>query len=139
MNTTIPEVILLCDDLIFISKVLGVAGALDLKVAQARDWRKLIEQAKKTAPRLVLLDLHNPGLDLNSLLSELRLIGPAMPRILGYGSHVDVATLRAARAAGCDVVWPRSKFVDELPNMKSWLAESFLHTKFDEVKDEETL
>ena len=43
--------------------------------------------------------------------------------MVGYGSHVEAATLRAARAAGCDPVWPRSKFVEELPRaLPGWLA-----------------
>jgi len=45
------------------------------------------------------------------------------PRIIAYGSHVDVATLKRAREAGCDRVMPRSQFVEELPTaLISWLA-----------------
>ena len=43
-------------------------------------------------------------------------------RVVGYGSHVDAATLHAARVAGCDPVLPRSKFVEELPGaLPGWL------------------
>jgi hypothetical protein len=43
------------------------------------------------------------------------------PRVVAYGSHVDAAGLRAARAAGCDIVLPRSQFVEELPGkLKEW-------------------
>jgi hypothetical protein len=46
-----------------------------------------------------------------------------MPRIVAYGSHVDTAGLRKAREAGCDLVWPRSKFVAELPGaLQAWFA-----------------
>ena len=46
-----------------------------------------------------------------------------MPRLVAYGSHVDAEALRAARAAGCDPVLPRSKFVDDLPAaLPGWLA-----------------
>jgi hypothetical protein len=42
---------------------------------------------------------------------------------MAYGSHVDTATLRAARAAGCDPVLPRSKFVEDLPIcLPAWLG-----------------
>jgi hypothetical protein len=34
--------------------------------------------------------------------------------VIGFGSHVDVGTLKAARAAGCDHVLPRSQFVADL-------------------------
>ena len=35
-------------------------------------------------------------------------------RVIGFGSHVDVARLKAARAAGCDEVLPRSAFFEGL-------------------------
>ena len=31
--------------------------------------------------------------------------------IYGFGSHVDTVALKAARAAGCDHIWARSRFV----------------------------
>jgi hypothetical protein len=42
---------------------------------------------------------------------------------VAYGSHVDTESLRAARAAGCDRVLPRSKFIEELPSaLPDWFA-----------------
>jgi DNA-binding NarL/FixJ family response regulator len=70
----------------------------------------------------VLVDLHNPGLAIAELVSGLKAASPAL-RIIGYGSHVDAATLRQAREAGCDRVLPRSQFVVELPNaLVEWLS-----------------
>jgi hypothetical protein len=44
--------------------------------------------------------------------------------VLAYGSHVDTDTLRAARAAGCDPVWPRSKFIEELATaLPGWFGQ----------------
>ena len=63
-------------------------------------------------PACVILDLHNPGLDLATLLPALKTQGD--PYVVGYGSHVDAATLAKAREAGCDLVLPRSKFVESL-------------------------
>jgi len=37
------------------------------------------------------------------------------PPVLGYCSHVDVATREAAKAAGGDLVVPRSRMARELP------------------------
>ena len=113
--------LLLCDDLIFTSRITGTAKALGLSVGVARDVAGLLRMAKSSPPTCVLLDLHFPGLDLPTLLAELRAIGPM--RVVGYGSHVDAATLHAARVAGCDPVLPRSKFVEELPAaLPGWLA-----------------
>ena len=105
--------LLLCDDLIFTSRITGTAKALGLVVSAARDVPGLLRMARQSPPTCVLLDLQFLGLDLVALLAELRALGPM--RVVGYGSHVDAATLHAARVAGCDPVLPRSKFVEELP------------------------
>lgn len=107
--------LLLSDDLIFTSRVTGTARDLGLTVRAARSADLLEALARTAAPRLVLIDLGNPGLDVPNLLRRLRAACPDLPRIVAYGSHVDAAGLRAAREAGCDLVLPRSKFVEELP------------------------
>jgi len=60
---------------------------------------------------MLVLDLNHAGLDIEKLLDTLP---TPRPFVVGYGSHVDAATLKAARAAGCDVVLPRSQFVEQL-------------------------
>lgn len=52
------------------------------------------------------LDVENPE----------ALVGLGMP-VLGYYSHVDVATKEAAEAAGVDLVVPRSRMARELPDL----------------------
>jgi hypothetical protein len=39
------------------------------------------------------------------------------PRVIGFGSHVDVASAQAAEAAGYDEVLPRSVFFRRLPEI----------------------
>lgn len=118
-----PRGLMLCDDLIFTSKVTGTAKALGLEVAAARDPAALLRLAAQSPPSCVVIDLHNPGLDLVALLTALREACPSAPRLVAYGSHVEAATLHAARAAGCDPVLPRSRFVELLPSaLADWLA-----------------
>jgi CheY-like chemotaxis protein len=115
--------LLLCDDLIFASRVTGTASALGLEMKTARTAEALVEHARREHPSAVIIDLGVPGLELGELLGRLRQACPAMPRVVAYGSHVETATLRAARAAGCDPVLPRSKFVEELAReLPKWLA-----------------
>ena len=46
-------------------------------------------------------------------------------RVIGYGSHVDAARLKAARKAGCDEVLPRSAFFEDLQTkLQKWVRES---------------
>jgi CheY-like chemotaxis protein len=114
--------LLLCDDLIFTSRVLGTAKALGLSVHALKSAGALLQQAKQTQPRCVIADLHTPGLAIDELARELATLEPK-PFLVGYGSHVDTATLKKARDAGFDIVWPRSKFVDELATaLPGWLT-----------------
>lgn len=118
-----PIGLLLCDDLIFTSRITGTAKQLGLTVQSARDAATLLRLATISPPACVIVDLHNPGLDLPALMRDLSALGMPMPRVIGYGSHVDVDSLRAARQAGCDPVLPRSKFVDDLPTaLPHWLG-----------------
>lgn len=120
--------VVLCDDLIFYSKVAAAARALGLTVRQARTAAAAFELARQHSPGGVVIDLHNDGLDVPALLAGLREVCPAMPRVVAFGSHVEAETLRAARQAGCDRVLPRSKFVEELPtDLRAWLTPVTTH------------
>jgi CheY-like chemotaxis protein len=115
--------LLLSDDLMFTSRISATARQLGLEIRTASTQAGLERLAERQAPRCVILDLSNPGLDVAALLRRLREACPQPPFVVGYGSHVDAATLRAAREAGCDLVLPRSKFVEELPRaLPEWFA-----------------
>ena len=58
------------------------------------------------------LDVENPE----------ALVGLGMP-VLGYYSHVNVATKEAAEAAGVDLVVPRSRMARELPDLAKRLLD----------------
>jgi CheY-like chemotaxis protein len=119
----IPKVgLLLSDDMLFISRITGTARDHGLTVVPARNAELLQSLARQQQPACVLIDLANPGLQIDELIKDLRQLVSPMPRVVAYGSHVDTGTLRAAREAGCDLVLPRSKFVEELPNMlPTWM------------------
>lgn len=104
--------LMLSDDLIFTSRVTGVAQSLGLEVASVKTPEALLERARQSPPDCVLVDLQNPGLDVAALVTSLK--QGNKPNIVAYGSHVDTETLKKARAAGCDLVLPRSKFVADL-------------------------
>jgi DNA-binding NarL/FixJ family response regulator len=117
-----PHAILLSDDLIFTSRVTGTGRDLGLPVRPARTADDVLALAGQLSPTCVIVDLSNPGLVIDDLIAGLAAL-PVRPRVVAYGSHVDTATLRAAREAGCDFVMPRSKFVEELPtSLPAWLA-----------------
>jgi CheY-like chemotaxis protein len=114
--------LLLSDDLIDTSRIAGTARALGLTVVTARATEPLLRQAREQSPACVLLDLKNPRLDVPGLLAALREACPVLPRVVAFGSHVDAASLKAARDAGCDLVLPRSAFFEKLPeDLPVWL------------------
>lgn len=78
------------------------------KLAGIRFVRRVEDLVEATEPVLVV-DLSRPG-----VLDVLpRLIGR---RVVGFGSHVDRATLEAARGVGCQA-FPRSEFFRRWPDL----------------------
>lgn len=126
MAETSPVGLLLSDDLIFTSRIVGTARKLGLNLVAARDGTRLVDLARKSLPRCVIIDLDNPGLELAKMIEVLSSLD-ARPRIVAYGPHVNAELLHSARVAGCDPVLPRSKFVDcletDLPKWFSALTE----------------
>jgi CheY-like chemotaxis protein len=114
--------LLLSDDLMFTSRITGTARSLGLTIKPASSVEVLESLASQETPRCIMLDLANPGLAVGDLIQHLRETCTPMPRIVAYGSHVDAAGLKAARDAGCDVVLPRSAFVEQLPHkLAEWM------------------
>lgn len=112
----------LCDDLIFASRVRAVAAAHGITLTMVRAADELIRIAAASHPACVILDVNALNLRIDGLAPELKAQFPALT-LVGYGSHVDAASLRAARNAGCDVVLPRSKFVEVLEaEMPGWFG-----------------
>src|SRR5262249_2556601 len=102
------------------SRITGTGARTNVAVPVVKSPVALLSLARQRAPNCVILDLQNPGLDIAECVAALKALSPA-PRVVAYGSHVDAATLKAARAAGCDIVMPRSQFVEELPTqLANW-------------------
>jgi CheY-like chemotaxis protein len=115
--------LLLCDDLIFTSRVTGTARDLGYTFKTARSTAALNQLLETDRPVCIILDLANPDLVIADFMSCVRQLGAPIPRVVAYGSHVDTAILKAARAARCDKVLTRSQFVEELPvHLREWMT-----------------
>lgn len=115
-----PLCLILSDDMIDGSRIGGHSRALGLETIIARTQEQLLNHLPK-APALVLADLHNATLDSNHLVEAVRKLQPR-PRVVAFGSHVDVQRLKSARSAGCDLVLPRSAFFEDLDgNLMKWI------------------
>jgi hypothetical protein len=106
----VARVLSIATDLMLGSKVDATLSAAGHEVTTSPS----IEESTWDGVALIVadLDVENPE----------ALVGLGMP-VLGYYSHVDVATKEAAEAAGVDLVVPRSRMARELPA----LAERLLH------------
>ena len=106
------------DDLMFSSRISTAAKAAGASIRFARSPEAVLDAARKTMPSLVILDLNSARLKPLEIVSAIKqdptLAGVPM---LGFVSHVDTATIEAARAAGVDRVLARSAFVQQLPDL----------------------
>lgn len=113
-----PPVLALVTDLYFSTRIADVVrqqGGEPVLAASAEEFRQGLERW----PVLILIDVHS--LPAEQWHPEVRR-AKALPQskhipIYAFGSHMDTETLRAARQAGCDHVWARSRFVQELPDL----------------------
>jgi hypothetical protein len=107
----VARVLSISTDLMLGSKVREMLTAAGHEVLQAGSAQ---EASDLDAVDLVVADLdaEDPTV----------LAGLGMP-VLGYYSHVDVETRRAAEAAGVDLVVPRSRMARELPQLAGRLLD----------------
>jgi hypothetical protein len=105
-----PTGILLSIDLIFTSKVTGTARELGHRVLVAGTSSLALAMIGECSPCVVFVDLAAGDLVApTALVAYQGLAGPATA-FVAFGPHVDTDALAAARAAGCDLVIPRSRF-----------------------------
>ena len=102
------RVVFLSSDMTFSSRVLGAAATLGVACKVAAVPAQLAGAVAADC-RLVLVDLGLAGLDLSAAVAAVRGAAPDA-KIVAFGPHVDEALLASAKAAGCDVVLPRSQF-----------------------------
>ena len=111
-------IIAVVDDMFFASKIRAVAEAVGAEISFPRTPEALIEKARETKPRLILVDLHNQRVDPRLLASELKSDEELRGiRLVGFFSHVQTELQRSALAAGFDQVLPRSQFSRNLPEL----------------------
>ena len=102
------QVLFLCPNLMFASRVSGAANVLKVPLHVLANPGDLA--AKLSADtRLVIIDLGQDGLDLPGIVAAVR-AKSSSARVVAFGSHVNEAALSAARAAGCDDIIPNSQF-----------------------------
>jgi PleD family two-component response regulator len=103
------------DDLMFSVKVKMAAQALNADVYFARTPGQVLASIRERQPTLVIFDLNSARLEPMAVLAAMQADESLRQiRTLGYASHVDAATIAAARQAGVGQVLARSAFVERL-------------------------
>ena len=109
--------VLVVTDLILRSRIVEGAQKLGYEVAVA-DSVEAARQALRSAPAaLLVLDLQAKDVPWREVLAAAKEGGDDRVPVLAYGQHTKPALLRTARTAGCGLVVPRSRMVEELPSL----------------------
>lgn len=111
-----PCVLAVVQDLLFATRIREAAKQAGVDVRTLATAEAVADALRSGPPALALLDLSDRRCPALECLAALRAdpAGAAVP-VIGFFSHVDEETRRAALAAGCHEVMPRSRFVQELP------------------------
>jgi DNA-binding NarL/FixJ family response regulator len=111
-------VLVAVDDLLFSSKIRTVAKQAGVEIAFARTPPEILEQMRTLKPALVIFDLNSAKADPINTVSAIKSDPEiASIRTVGFVSHVDSATIGAARNAGIDEVMARSAFAAQLADV----------------------
>jgi CheY-like chemotaxis protein len=111
-------VLALVDDLMFRSKIKSTAAGIGVSVKFVGSKDAALASMRAELPALVILDLNNPRIDPIGTVTEIKhdtMLSSV--RTVGFVSHVDADTMRAAKAAGVDDVLARSAFTVALPSL----------------------
>jgi len=110
-----PRLLLLCGNLIDVSRITGTAMSLGIAVDTASDVTKMRSLLETGGYGFCLIDLALPQIRIADVLAAIP--ETASLRTIAFGPHVQTARLDEARTAGCDQVLPRSRFFAMLPDI----------------------
>ncbi len=111
------RLVLVADNLILRSRVVEGARALGYEVAVVATVDELQAELRASPPSALVLDLQADSAPWREVVIAAREDGGDRLPILAYGRHTGAYVLRAARAAGCDLAVPRSRLVENFPQL----------------------
>ena len=108
------------DDLMFTSKIKTTANGLGAAVTFARSADAALAEMRKSPPSLVIFDLNNARINPLAIVASMKQDRAlASVPTIGFVSHVDSATIAAARDAGVGEILARSAFATQLAEILS--------------------
>lgn len=117
-GATREPVLAVVDDLFFVAKLQETAKQVgaQVRIVRAADFRA--EALRGARPALAIFDLNATSADAVELIRQLKADAElkTIP-VVAFLSHVQADLQRAAQAAGCEQVLPRSKFTAALADI----------------------
>ncbi len=102
--------------LIFAARITGTADKVGAQCKIVKDPGTLQDALESEIPRTVLVDMNCDGISPEEAIRTVKSRCPNA-RVVAFFSHVQTELMEQARAAGADDVWPRSAFVQRLPEL----------------------
>lgn len=107
-------ILAIVNDLIVGVRIEEAAKGLGVQVETAGSMEEAAQSLKGQATDVLVVDLASVGPDLEKIAAAAREAGA---RVIGFYPHVDKALRQAAEGAGIERVYPRSRFLRELPQL----------------------
>ncbi len=122
-DASVPVAVAMVSDLIFGSRIIAEGKSAGMEVRTIASPAALSAIMAEEEVRLVLVDMTaGRQAACEAIASAARHAGA--PAIVAFYPHVDAELREAAAAAGAGIVLPRSRFVQELPDiLRRCLAE----------------
>lgn len=112
------KIFTLVTDLFFQARIQETARTLGVELENFADAAALLNRCRSEPPALLIVDLNAASAQPLEAISQLKQDpGLRAVRVIAYLSHVQVELERAARAAGAEMVLPRSRFTLQLPEL----------------------
>ena len=108
--------IAIVSDMIFASRITATAEKVGADCRIINDPSELQEALESGKPVIVLVDMHCDGISPEEAIRTVKSHCPNA-RVVAFFSHVQTELMERARAAGADDAWPRSAFVQRLPQL----------------------
>lgn len=103
-------------DLFFRAKIDAVASVVGAEVEYASSLDTVAARISAGHPSIIFTDLSDATFPALETLKRIRASAPTA-RAIGFASHVDLKSLKAARDAGYDLTLSRSEFTARLPDL----------------------
>ena len=103
-------------DLFFRAKIDAVAAVVGAEVEYASSLEAVAARCAAIHPLIIFTDLSDATFPAFETLKQIRAAAPSA-RVIGFASHLDLKSLKAAREAGYDLTLSRSEFTALLPEL----------------------